>query len=164
MDISPREVIALFRAGDIETILKSKTIWTCASCYVCQTRCPELIKITDIIYALKRTAMDKKIYSKRFPVQSLADAFVKGLNKFGRVNEPRLLARFLLKTGFLKAFSFIPLGYQMAKKGRVGFQASRIKDIAGLKKIIDAAQKLDMPIEIAVKSYQEDAVGYKAIA
>src|SRR5512147_3180948 len=59
MDISPRELIALFRAGDLETLLNSKSIWVCASCYSCQTRCPSMIKVTDIIYALKRLAMEK---------------------------------------------------------------------------------------------------------
>lgn len=68
MDISPRELIALFRAGDMETIMNSKTIWMCASCYSCQSRCPSLIKITDIIYALKRLSMEKKIYPPKFPV------------------------------------------------------------------------------------------------
>jgi heterodisulfide reductase subunit C len=42
MDITPREVIALFRAGDIESILSSRTIWICASCYACTVRWPEL--------------------------------------------------------------------------------------------------------------------------
>src|SRR5512136_2786991 len=40
MDISPRQIIALFRAGEIETIMKSRSIWICASCYACTTRCP----------------------------------------------------------------------------------------------------------------------------
>src|SRR5574341_563428 len=68
MDISPRGVMALFRAGDIESILRSRTIWICASCYACTTRCPAGIKITDILYALKRIAMDKGIFPSRFPV------------------------------------------------------------------------------------------------
>lgn len=67
MDISPRELIALFRAGDLETLLNSKAIWVCASCYSCQARCPSLIKVTDIIYALKRLAMEKGIYPPKFP-------------------------------------------------------------------------------------------------
>ena len=33
MDYSPRLVIAMFRAGAIEALLRSRTIWICASCY-----------------------------------------------------------------------------------------------------------------------------------
>jgi quinone-modifying oxidoreductase subunit QmoC len=72
MDISPRQLIALFRAGELETIMKSRSIWICASCYACTTRCPSGIKITDIIYALKRTVMEKGYESKAPQVQVLA--------------------------------------------------------------------------------------------
>jgi heterodisulfide reductase subunit C len=163
MDVPPRELIAIFRAGDMETLLKSNAIWTCASCYACQTRCPALIKITDIIYAIKRTAMERKIYSKKFPVHSLADSFTKSMFMFGRLNEPRLMVYYFLKSGIWKALSYIPLGLTMARKGRIEYRASKIKDIKGLRKIIRAAEKLDMPIEYEVKPYIEKAVGYKAV-
>lgn len=163
MDIPPRELIALFRAGDLETIFKSNAIWTCASCYTCQTRCPAGIKITDIIYALKRTAMERKIYPKKFPVHALSNAFIKNMNRFGRLNEPRLLVYYFLTSGFWKAFSFISLGFKMARRHRIEYKAARIRDVQGLRKIIKAAQKLDMPIEYDVKPYYEAAVGYKAI-
>ncbi len=162
MDISPREVIALFRAGDIESILKSKTIWTCASCYACQTRCPASIKVTDIIYALKRTAMDRKIYSRKFPVHLLKDSFVKNIYRFGRLNEPRLMVYYLLKTGIIKSFAYLPLGIKMAINGRIEYKASKIKDIIGFRQIMKAAEKLDMPIEFEAKPYIVETVGYKA--
>lgn len=163
MDIPPRELIALFRTGDMETIFNSNAIWTCASCYSCQTRCPALIKITDIIYALKQTAMERKIYSKKFPVHSIYNAFLRSMRKFGRVNEPRLMVYYFLTAGFWRAFSFLPLGLKMAGKGRIEYRASKVKDIKGLRKIMTAAEKLDMPIEYEVKPYVEEAVGYKAV-
>ncbi len=73
MDITPRQVIALFRAGQLEDILRSRTIWLCASCYSCTVRCPVGIKVTDTMYALKRVAMDKKVYPQQFPVHVLVE-------------------------------------------------------------------------------------------
>jgi heterodisulfide reductase subunit C len=163
MDIPPRELIALFRAGDMGTILKSKSIWTCASCYACQTRCPASIKITDIIYALKRTAMDRKIYPKKFPVHSLASSFMKNMFKFGRLNEPRLMIYYFLKIGFWKAFSYVPLGIKMVRKGRIDFKVPKIKNLKAFRNIIKAAEKLDMPIEYEAKPYIKEAIGYKAL-
>lgn len=163
MDIPPRELIALFRAGDMETILQSNSIWTCASCYACQSRCPASIKITDIIYALKRTAMERNIYPRKFPVLSLADAFMKNMFRFGRLNEPRLMVYYFLKTGFWKAFSFIPLALKMSQKGRIDMKAAKIKDLKGLRNIIKAAEKLDMPVQYEVKPYVEETIGYKAL-
>src|SRR4030067_1910464 len=99
MDLSPRAVIAHFLAGDIETILRSRTIWVCASCYACTTRCPSGIKITEVLYALKRIAIDKGIFPSRFPVYALSEQFVKMVNQYGRNYELGLMARFNLKTG-----------------------------------------------------------------
>jgi heterodisulfide reductase subunit C len=163
MDITPRELIALFRAGDIDSIIKSRTIWVCASCYSCQTRCPASIKVTDIIYSLKRMAMNRKVYPARFPVHSLSDSFNKSMKSFGRLNEPRLMLYYFIKTGIWKAFSFIPLGLKMASKGRLEYKASKIKDLNGFRKIINKAEEFDMPLEIAAKSYIKEAVGYKAV-
>lgn len=163
MDITPRELIALFRAGDIDSIIKSRTIWVCASCYACQTRCPASIKVTDIIYSLKRMAMNRKVYPKKFPVHSLSDSFIKSMKNFGRLNEPRLMVNYFIKTGIWKSFSFIPLGLKMANKGRLEIKAVKIKDLSGFKKIIKKAQELDMPLEIAARSYIKEAVGYKAV-
>ncbi len=163
MDITPRELIALFRAGDIDSIIKSRTIWVCASCYACQTRCPASIKVTDIIYSLKRMAMNRKVYPKKFPVHSLSGSFIKSIKAFGKLNEPRLMLYYFLKTGFWKAFSFLPLGLKLAGKGRLEYKPAKIKDINGLRKIMQKAQELDMPLEIAARSYIKEAVGYKAV-
>lgn len=164
MDITPRQLIALFRAGDIETILKSRTIWICASCYTCQARCPAGIKVTDIIYALKRTAIDRKMYSKNFPVHTLSDSFMKSIFKSGRLNEARLLAKYILRTGFWKAFSFIPLGFMMLKRHRLVFKNTSIKNIESLRKILAKAEMLDMHVEKLYPEYMPPTVGYKPIS
>ena len=57
MDYGPREVIAAFRAGILDRVVKSNTIWLCTSCYSCTVRCPAGIKVTDIMYELKRLAI-----------------------------------------------------------------------------------------------------------
>ncbi|MBM4170436.1 MAG: heterodisulfide reductase [Ignavibacteria bacterium] len=164
MDVMPRELIALFRAGDIESILRSRTIWICASCYTCQTRCPSSIKVTDIIYALKRIAMERRIYAKKFPVHSLSDSFIKSIYRFGRLNEPRLMILYFMRTGILKAFSFIPLGLKMMRKGRLELRVSKVKGIDGLRKIMKKAEKLDIPFEKEKLPFMPEAVGYKSVS
>lgn len=163
MDISPREVIALFRAGDMETLLHSKTIWVCASCYACQTRCPSLIKVTDIMYALKRLAMEKKIYPPNFPVYSLSQTFVSIMNRFGRLHEPLFLVFYLMKTNPFKLFSFIPLGLRMAKRRRLAYIPSKINNLSGFKKIIKKAEQMDMPRSLEESQYMKNTVGYGAV-
>jgi heterodisulfide reductase subunit C len=164
MDISPRELIALFRAGDLETLLNSKAIWVCASCYSCQTRCPSLIKVTDIIYALKRLAMEKEIYPPKFPAYSLQQSFVSVMNSYGRLHESKLLIYYFLKTNPMKLFGFIPLGLRMAKRKRIAYIPSKIKDLEGFKKIIKKAELMDSPKETVETQYLKETIGYSAVS
>jgi len=49
MDFSPRQVMAMVRADFKNEVLRSNTVWLCASCYACTTECPRKIRITDIM-------------------------------------------------------------------------------------------------------------------
>ena len=62
MDYPPRKIMAMVKSGFKDEALRSLTIWLCPSCYTCQVRCPAKIKITDVMYALKRMAIEQKVY------------------------------------------------------------------------------------------------------
>lgn len=52
MDIRPHQVIELIQAND-RSVLDSRTIWLCASCFQCATRCPKDVDLTKIMEALR---------------------------------------------------------------------------------------------------------------
>ena len=162
MDISPRGVMALFRAGDIESILRSRTIWVCASCYACTTRCPAGIKITDTLYALKRIAMEKGIFPSHFPVYTLSEEFVKMVNRYGRNYELGLIIRFNLKTGIKRLAQMAPLGWKMLTKGRLSFRPDRIQGLDQLRRIIREAERIAVPIKREIPEFAT-RVGYGAL-
>ena len=143
MDITPRETVALFRAGMLEEILESRTIWICASCYSCRVRCPMGIEVTDLLYALKRIATHKKIYPSRFPVHALSKVFTSSLYRFGRNYELELGLRYFLKTNPLKLLSNIGFGFSMIKKGRMAIFPKKIKKLKEVRAIIDRAKELE---------------------
>jgi len=163
MDLSPRELIALFRAGEMETIMKSRTIWICASCYACTTRCPAGIKITDTIYALKRTAMEKKMESIAPQVQTLAKLFIENLMAYGRLHEGTLIRKYYTKVNPGKFMSLIPLGRKMWKTKRIAITPTKIKSHASLSRIIKKAQEIDMRHMKDKLEYAPDYVGYKGL-
>lgn len=164
MDISPRQLISFFRAGEMETIMKSRTIWICASCYACTTRCPSGIKITDIIYALKRTAMEKSYHSEAAGhVQLLAKLFIQNLMSYGRLHEGTLIRKYYTKTNFMRLFSIIPLAKKMFKTKRIALFPKKIKAFGSLSKIIKKAQEIEMRIAIERPEYTEDYIGYRAL-
>jgi len=163
MDLSPRQLVALFRAGEMETIMKSRTIWICASCYACTTRCPAGIKITDIMYALKRTAMENKRTGKAPQVQTLARLFVDNLMSYGRLHEGTLIRRYYTKTGMSKLFGFIPLAMKLYRTKRLAPFPRRIREYASLSRIIRKAQEIDMRSAPQTVSYSPEFVGYKGL-
>lgn len=163
MDISPRQLLALFRAGEMEQIMKSRTIWICASCYSCTTRCPSGIKITDIIYALKRTAIEKDMESAAPQVQRLARLFTENLMSYGRLHEGTLIRKYYMKTNMLKFIDLIPLARKMWKTKRIEPFPKRIKDQKSLASIIRKAQEIEMRHTKETLEYAPDFVGYRGL-
>ncbi len=163
MDISPRQLVALFRAGEMEEIMQSRAIWICASCYACSTRCPAGIKITDTIYALKRVAMEKNLKTAAPQVQRLARIFTRILMRYGRLHEGSLIAEYHVRTNPLKLFGIIPLAGKMLRTKRVGFFPRKIKAHASLARIIRKAQQIDMRNVEEALEYAPEYVGYRGL-
>lgn len=163
MDYSPRQVIAMFRAGAIEPLLRSRTIWICASCYNCTVRCPEEIEITDLLYALKRIAIEKKILPRKFPVYALSEIFTDMVRRYGRNYETGLLLLFYLRTDPLRLLGMAGDGLALWTHGRLPVRPRKIKDIEGLRRIIAKAEAFDRPQEKAEAGKLTDTVGYSAI-
>jgi heterodisulfide reductase subunit C len=163
MDISPREVIALFRAGEMEQILQSRTIWVCASCYACTTRCPSGIKITDIVYALKRTAMERGVRSVAPQVQRLASIFTRCLTKYGRMHEGTLIRQYYTRTNPAKFLDLIPLALKMLRTKRIAPFPRKIKGHAALSRMIRKAQEIETRHMAEAVEYDPEYVGYRGL-
>lgn len=144
MDITPREIVALFRAGHLEDILHSRTIWICASCYSCRVRCPSGILVTDLMYALKRLAMDMKIYPRKFPVHALAGAFISNIYKYGRNFEMGLAIKYFIRANPKKLIGSMGFGLAMIRKGRIAMKPTKIKKVHEIRAIIDRAYQLEL--------------------
>ena len=56
MDLLPSQVIRMAQLG-MEDVLESNTIWICASCLTCVTRCPKGVDLPRLMEALRQTAL-----------------------------------------------------------------------------------------------------------
>jgi heterodisulfide reductase subunit C len=56
MDILPSQVIRMAQLG-MEEVLESNTIWICASCLTCATRCPKGVDVPRLMEALRQVAL-----------------------------------------------------------------------------------------------------------
>jgi quinone-modifying oxidoreductase subunit QmoC len=137
MDYTPRRVIAMVREGFRDEALASTTIWLCASCYSCTVQCPRNIHITDVMYTLKREAILRGRYPKRYPIPVLARNFFKGVFNFGRNSETRLIIKLYLQTNPLDALRQAVLGIKLFFMGRMSLKQDRIKNIKQLQTLLN---------------------------
>lgn len=55
------QIVRLLQLGQIEEVLSSKTIWLCASCYTCETRCPKGVNLPRVMDALRQLRLRRNI-------------------------------------------------------------------------------------------------------
>jgi heterodisulfide reductase subunit C len=78
---NPRRIIRMAILGMKKEVLTSSFVWLCSSCYACQQRCPQGVKITGIMGALKNIAVRNRMVPAMFSGQ------VQSLKAHGRVYE-----------------------------------------------------------------------------
>lgn len=58
-DYKPHQLIRMILLGMREEVLSSKEIWECLTCFQCQERCPQKVRVTDIIFDCKNLAAEE---------------------------------------------------------------------------------------------------------
>jgi heterodisulfide reductase subunit C len=117
MDYTPTQLIHAIRLGLEELVLNSTTIWLCASCETCTTRCPQELDIASVMDTLRIMATHAGIKPKVPEVAALNRVGLVNVRFLGRMYELGLIGMLKLATGqFTKD---IGLGIKMLKKGKL---------------------------------------------
>jgi heterodisulfide reductase subunit C len=125
-------MVQLGMAGDV---LTSRTIWVCASCQTCTTRCPNDIDIAGLMDTLRQTARARGIPCPEPRIAAFHDALLKSIRRHGKVFELEMTLGYKLATGDLMGDA--GLGWEMFKRGKLRFFPSRVGDMKGVRKIFD---------------------------
>ena len=72
MDILPNQIIRYAQLGFKDELMRSKSIWICASCFTCNARCPKGINIAEVIEAIRQILLRKS--EDHLKVKKLSDA------------------------------------------------------------------------------------------
>jgi heterodisulfide reductase subunit C2 len=123
------------------------TIWVCASCETCTTRCPNDIDIAGIMDFLKQRVARGKTKVREKKVLTFHQVFLNDIRKRGRIFEAGLMQNYLLKSGQLlqklkdrTIIDEMRLGWTMARKGRLNFLSKKIKGMAEIKDLFKSRQ------------------------
>lgn len=129
MDYLPHQIIRMLQLGLTEEVLQSKTIWVCASCETCNTRCPNEVEIPKLMDEIKQQVLEKKKKPSEAAVADFHRVFLNNIKMFGRVNETFLMGTYQMKSAWadLKKMKFdfsglfknMGLGLSMLKRGRL---------------------------------------------
>ena len=143
MDLYPDEVIRMVNLGQRATVLGCRTIWVCAACETCTTRCPNDVKIAELMDCLKEMALREGVPPSQPRILALHKTFLNNIKKWGRLYETTLMPAYLLKSGkFLEKWKSGTwrydwrLGLQMFSKGRLPLLPKSISGKNEVRKIL----------------------------
>jgi heterodisulfide reductase subunit B len=112
-DLLPSEVMRAIQDGD-ESAATSRTVWLCASCQTCNTRCPQGLDIPGIIDHFRQQTIANASVPK---TARFFKAFLRNARLFGRIYEPGLMGELNLREG--KPFRDLKMGLRMIRKGKI---------------------------------------------
>ena len=87
MDIKPHQFVSYVQNGDVESLVQSKSLWKCLSCFACLERCPRDVKPAKLIDAARQMVVREKgvtylspdevpeLLDEELPQQLLVSAF-----------------------------------------------------------------------------------------
>ena len=57
MEYHPHQFVYMVERGDIETLMKSKSIYKCLTCFACVDRCPRNVEPAKVVEAVRLAAI-----------------------------------------------------------------------------------------------------------
>jgi heterodisulfide reductase subunit C len=117
-------VMRLLQSGQKETILNSKSIWLCATCTACTTRCPCEVDVAHIMDVLRIIARRENKVSEK-DIKLFYDSFLASVKQYGRLYEMGTLMSYNIRSGHLLADA--ELGPKVMTRGKIHFLPKKIK-------------------------------------
>jgi len=117
MDYKPAQLIHAIRLGMDDLVINSKTMWLCASCETCTTRCPQEVDVAKVMDAVKITALKKGIKPTVPDVAAFYKAALANIKKCGRMYEVGMIVGLKMRT--FDVFKDMGMGMKMFQKGKL---------------------------------------------
>jgi len=112
----------------VDEVLRSDTIWVCAACETCATRCPNDIGIAHLMDTLRQTCQREGITPAQKTVPLFHSEFLASIRRHGRVNEAEMAILFSLKSGGIRGLlRQATLGLAMFKRGKIKLPLSQLR-------------------------------------
>lgn len=140
MDYLPHQIVRMVQLGLKGQVLSSSTIWICAACETCITRCPNDVDIPKMMDSLKQIALREGVTSKEPSISNLHETFMDNIRSHGKQYELALIMRLKLKNKDYFSDIF-PLGFKMMMKRKMSLRPPGGKAKDEVKAIFEKVNK-----------------------
>jgi heterodisulfide reductase subunit C2 len=117
MDYVPAQLLHAARLGLRDLVLGSTTIWLCASCETCVTRCPQDVDLVKVMDSMRAMALRAGVKPGVPEVASFYRSSITNIGLFGRTYELGLIGQLKLASGQLR--KDLRLGIETFQKGKL---------------------------------------------
>jgi len=141
MDYPPHQIMRGVQLGMRDVVLTSRTIWLCAACETCSTRCPQEVDPAGVMDALRHIAYAEGIRSPEAEVPLFHRIFLESVKRFGRLFEALMIGAYNVFSGHLtKDVGMAPV---MLLKGKLSLLPPRIKGGKELRRMFARVRELE---------------------
>jgi len=142
---NPRKILRKAIIGMRKEVLTDPNIWRCASCYMCYDHCPQDVRITEVLGAIRHIAQ-KEVDEGKITIESdkprFEKYFINSIKKHGRVHELIPVVHFIWKTkGIGGLMEYRSTGMSMFLKGKINLLPHSVKGKKEIKKIFAGVKK-----------------------
>ncbi len=135
MDFMPNQVMRMVELGLRDELLACKTIWVCASCQTCTTRCPNDIDIAHVMDTLRQLSQEAGVAPAEPSVVKFHQAVIDSIRRHGRLFELGMVGRYKLATRDFMADG--KLGWEMFKRGKLKFWPGSVRAKGEIRAMFD---------------------------
>lgn len=140
MDYPPNQIMRMIQLGMREKVLSSKTIWVCASCHTCTTRCPKEVDLAEVMDTLRQMAHQEGRKAAVEEVHLFHQIFLENIRRYGRQYELGLVGNYNLNSGHF--FKDIKQAPKLFFRGKLKMLPRRI-DVRKMKGIFRKITNLE---------------------
>jgi len=137
MDVMPNQILRMLQLelpGYEDKILSSLSIWLCLACDTCYSRCPQEVKLSQVMDFLRQESIRQdKVNPKAKDILSFHKAFLDSIKLNGKLHEVGLTIDYKLRT--LNLMQDVQMVPSMMAKGKLAIFPHQVKNTKEIAKI-----------------------------
>jgi heterodisulfide reductase subunit C2 len=135
----PNRVVRYLQLGFTDKALASATMWLCAGCQTCSTRCPQEFDLAGFMDAMRQLAVHRGIKPDK-DVARFHKAFLAQIRNHGRAYELGLVRDYKLSGGNL--LQDVDVAPAMFLKGKLGIFPHNVKNRTAIERIFQRCEEV----------------------